>query len=178
MLPVTNIERIVAPAVESLGFELVRICWLGGRTVTLQIMAERPNGEMSADDCAELSRSISAILDVEDPIQGEYMLEVSSPGIDRPLVKLADFERFSGLPAKLETRQLIDGRRRFRGKLLGVDQGCVRIEIESGVVNLPYDEVDKAQLLLTDELIEASKKTGPAGHRAGNTNGAEDGDSS
>lgn len=158
MSPITDIERIIEPAVEALGFELVRVSWMKGRGPTLQIMAERPNGEMTADDCAELSRSVSAILDVEDPVPEGYVLEVSSPGIDRPLVKLKDFVRFSGQMAKIETTELIEGRRRFRGKILGVERDLINIDIETGPVGLPFEQVAKARLLRSDNLIGSARK--------------------
>jgi ribosome maturation factor RimP len=126
-------------------------------------MAERKDdGEMNVDDCAKLSRTISAILDVEDPITSAYVLEVSSPGIDRPLVRLEDFTRFAGFEAKIELRRLIDGRRRYTGHLAGVDGDNVLIETESRggteTVSVPFAEIDRAKLMLTDELIEATLK--------------------
>ena len=116
-----RIAAIIQPSMEGLGFELVRLRMMSGKKITLQIMAERPDGTMEVEDCAELSRNISAILDVEDPIADEYTLEVSSPGIDRPLTRLADFDRWEGYEAKLETDELIDGRKRFKGILAGTE---------------------------------------------------------
>ena len=106
-----RLAGIVAPVVEGMGFELVRLRLMGGRRALLQIMAERPDGGIEVDDCARISRAVSAVLDVEDPISGEYVLEVSSPGIDRPLTRLKDFETWAGYEAKLETDEPIDGRR-------------------------------------------------------------------
>lgn len=153
-----RIADIVAPSVEAMGFRLVRVRLMGGRKATLQIMAEREDGTMEVDDCAALSRQLSAVLDVEDPIEGEYNLEVSSPGIDRPLTRIEDFERWAGWPAKLETSELIDGRKRFRGTLRGVENGEALIEIEEGVVGLRFDWLADAKLVLTDELIAESLK--------------------
>jgi ribosome maturation factor RimP len=119
-------------------------------------MAERKDGlDMSLDDCALLSRAVSAVLDVEDPIEGAYSLEVSSPGIDRPLTRPKDYERFAGFEAKLETRAPIDGRKRFKGKLLGLEAESVKIEVEGAALALPLEEIEKAKLVLTDELIAA-----------------------
>src|SRR6056297_577352 len=116
-----RMAEIIAPVIEDMGFELVRVRLMGGKTQTLQIMAERPDGGIEVNDCAEISNAISAVLDVEDPILDAYTLEVSSPGIDRPLTRLKDFEAFEGYEAKLETAELIDGRKRFKGMLAGVE---------------------------------------------------------
>ena len=157
-----RIGEIIGPAVEAMGFELVRLRFTGGDQRTLQVMAERPTGEMSVDDCAELSRTISVLLDVEDPIAGEYILEVSSPGIDRPLTRRADFERFAGHVAKLEVIAPIDGQRRFRGEIGGVSEGIVQILSNDGnVVDVPFDNIGDAQLIITDKLIRESLGTNP-----------------
>ncbi|SES69810.1 ribosome maturation factor RimP [Oceanicella actignis] len=149
-----RLARILRPTVEGMGFELVRVRFTGAeRKATLQVMAERPDGVMEVDDCARLSRALSAALDVEDPIEGRYALEVSSPGIDRPLTRIADFERFAGWEAKIETDVMIDGRKRFRGVLHGVEDGEVLIEIAEGVIGLSFDLIADAKLVLTDELI-------------------------
>ena len=163
-----RIADIVGPVVEGMGFELVRVRWHGGgRKPALQIMAERPDGTMEVEDCARLSRALSAALDVDDPIEGAYALEVSSPGIDRPLTRLEDFDRFSGWQARLETDEMIDGRKRFKGTLVGVEGDEVLIEIAEGVVGLKFDWLSDAKLLLTDELIaeslRARKRAGLAG---------------
>ncbi len=162
MLAKTPMDRrlaaIVRPTVEGMGFSLVRVRLMGGRRATLQVMAERPDGRMEVDDCATLSRALSAALDVEDPIEGEYTLEVSSPGIDRPLTRLEDFDRWKGWVAKLETDALIDGRKRFSGPLEGVEGAEVLIALETGVARVPFDALSDAKLLLTDELIEATLK--------------------
>ncbi len=158
-----RVEELIAPSVRALGYALVRLKMMGGKTrPTLQIMAERDDGvEMTVDDCAQLSRAISALLDVEDPIPSAYQLEVSSPGIDRPLVRLEDFERFAGHVAKVELARPIDGRKRYRGRLLGREGEVVRIALEDGegpVAELPFAEVSEAKLVLTDELIRAALK--------------------
>lgn len=151
-----RIADIIAPTVESMGYALVRVRLMAGKTATLQIMAERPDGTMEVDDCAALSRQLSAILDVEDPISGEYSLEVSSPGIDRPLTRPEDFERWAGWTVRLETDDLIDGRKRFKGELRGVEGGEILVEIPEGVVGLKFDWLSDAKLVMTDELIAES----------------------
>ncbi len=151
-----RLASIVGPTIEGLGFELVRIRLMGGKRATLQIMAERPEGGIEVEDCAKISRSVSAVLDVEDPISGEYVLEVSSPGIDRPLTRLKDFERYEGYEVRLETSELIDGRRRFKGVLAGVQDDEVLIEIPEGTVGLDFDWLTDAKLVLTDDLIAES----------------------
>ena len=151
-----RLADIVRPTIESLGFELVRIRLMGGKRILLQIMAERPEGGIEVDDCADISRAVSALLDVEDPISGEYTLEVSSPGIDRPLTRLKDFERYEGYEARLETSELIEGRKRFKGILAGVEGGEILIEIDEGTIGLDFDWLVDAKLVLTDELIAES----------------------
>ena len=153
-----RLATIVKPTVEGLGFELVRLRLIGSKKPILQVMAERPDGTMEVEDCAELSRNLSAVLDVEDPIQGEYTLEVSSPGIDRPLTRLQDFDRWEGYEAKLETAEPIDGRRRFKGILAGIDGSEVLIEVDEGTIGLEFDWLADAKLILTDELMKASLK--------------------
>jgi len=153
-----RLAEIIRPTVEGMGFSLVRVRLMGSRRGTLQVMAERPDGRMEIDDCADLSRALSAVLDVEDPIDGEYTLEVSSPGIDRPLTRLEDFERWKGWTAKLETDALIDGRKRFTGALGGLDGDTVLIALESGPARVPFEALSDARLVLTDALIEASLK--------------------
>ncbi|SDZ80189.1 ribosome maturation factor RimP [Rubrimonas cliftonensis] len=154
-----RIADLIAPTVEGLGFDLVRVRLMGGRRITLQVMAERPDGRMEIDDCADLSRALSALLDVEDPIEREYALEVSSPGIDRPLTRLEDFERWKGWTAKLETDELINGRKRYAGDLTGLDGDEVLLTLESGeAARIPFGALSDAKLVLTDALIEASLK--------------------
>jgi ribosome maturation factor RimP len=150
------IERIITPTVEGMGYELVRLTVSGGQRKTLQVMAEPKDGRhMSLEDCTKISRAISAVLDVEDPIEGAYSLEVSSPGIDRPLTRPKDYARFAGFEAKLETRAPIEGRKRFKGRLLGLEAEQVKIDVEGAVLVLPLEEIDKAKLVLTDDLIAA-----------------------
>ncbi|PZQ49815.1 MAG: ribosome maturation factor RimP [Rhodovulum sulfidophilum] len=151
-----RIAAVVAPTIEGLGFELVRIRLMSGKRAVLQIMAERPEGWIEVDDCARISRAVSAVLDVEDPISGEYTLEVSSPGIDRPLTRLKDFERYADYEVRLETSELIEGRKRFKGVLHGVEGNEVLIEIAEGVIGLDFDWLTDAKLVLTDELIAES----------------------
>lgn len=150
-----SVEKIVAPVVTGMGFELVRLRLIGGDIQTLQVMAERPDGTMGIDDCTRLSRELSVVLDVEDPIAGEYQLEVSSPGIDRPLTRPKDFERSVGFDAKVETLEPIDGQRRFRGRIEGIDEGIVTLSMDKDTVAIPFDEISKAKLILTDELLKA-----------------------
>jgi len=144
---------IARPVIEGLGFELVRIRLMSGKKTTLQVMADRPGGGIEVDDCAAISTALSAVLDVEDPIEAEYVLEVSSPGIDRPLTRLKDFDAWEGFEAKLETDQLIDGRKRFRGVLRGTEGDEVLIEIAEGTIGLKFDWLAEARLVLTDALI-------------------------
>ena len=152
-----RLADIVTPVIEGMGFELVRIRLMGGNTRTLQIMAERPEGGIEVDDCGEISVAVSAVLDVEDPMEENYILEVSSPGIDRPLTRLKDFEMWQGWEARIETTELVDGRRRFKGTLGGVEDEEVLIQIEEAgapvVIGLQFDWLADAKLILTDELI-------------------------
>ena len=149
-----RMAEILTPVIEGMGFEVVRIRLMGGQTKTLQIMAERPEGGIEVDDCAEISTAVSAVLDVEDPLDDAYTLEVSSPGIDRPLTRLKDFETFEGYEARLETTEMIDGRRRFKGVLAGVEGDEVLLNIEEGTVGLHFDWLSDAKLVLTDDLIK------------------------
>ncbi len=155
-----RISALVAPSLEAMGYDLVRVLLQGRQNLTLQIMAERRDRvPMTVDDCADISRALSALLDVEDPISGAYTLEVSSPGIDRPLTRPQDYERFAGFDAKLETVRPVEGRKRFRGKLLGLDvQGQVRLVVETAEVVIPLADVKNAKLVLTDELIAAATR--------------------
>jgi ribosome maturation factor RimP len=148
-----RLAEIVQPMIEGMGYELVRVRLMGGKTDTLQVMAEKPEGGIEVDDCAKISTAISAVLDVEDPIVEEYHLEVSSPGIDRPLTRLKDFEMWKGYEAKIETDQLIDGRRRFKGEIEGIEGDEVLLAIEEGTIGLKFEWLSDAKLVLTDELI-------------------------
>ncbi|WP_317056484.1 ribosome maturation factor RimP [Roseovarius rhodophyticola] len=149
-----RMAEIITPVIEDMGFELVRVRLMGGKTATLQIMAERPTGGIEVDECANISNAVSAVLDVEDPITDAYTLEVSSPGIDRPLTRLKDFDEFEGYEAKLETAELIDGRKRFKGVLAGTEEDEVLINLDEGTVGLKFDWLVDAKLVLTDELIK------------------------
>ena len=146
---------ILSPMIEGLGYEIVRLRLMTGNTPTLQIMAQKPDGTMEVDSCAEISTAVSALMDVEDPIIEAYTLEVSSPGIDRPLTRLKDFHQWAGYNAKIETEQLIDGRRRFKGLLAGVDGDELLITIDEGTIGLKFDWLADAKLLLTDDLIRS-----------------------
>lgn len=152
-----RIAEIIAPVVTGMGFELVRVRLMTGKESTLQIMAQRPDGTMEVDDCGKVSTALSALLDVEDPIVDNYTLEVSSPGIDRPLTRLKDFDQWSGAEARIETTELIDGRRRFKGTLMGTEGDEVLIEIEDKgapvTIGLRFDWLSDAKLILTDDLI-------------------------
>ena len=148
-----RLAEIITPVIEDMGFELVRVRLMGGKTATLQIMAEKPEGGIEVDDCAAISTAVSATLDVEDPIEDQYTLEVSSPGIDRPLTRLKDFDQWVGYVAKIETTEMIDGRKRFKGVLAGTEDGEVLIEIEEGTIGLNFDWLADAKLVLTDDLI-------------------------
>ena len=149
-----RIEALISPSLNEMGYDVVRVRLSGAVRPTLQVMAERSDGlAMSVDDCTIISRALSAVLDVEDPIKGHYNLEVSSPGIDRPLIRRKDFERFAGFEARIEMNRLIDGRKRFRGRLLGLVDDFVRVALEDGEVSLPLAEIDRAKLVMTDELL-------------------------
>lgn len=153
-----RIADIITPVIEDMGFEVVRVrLQKSAKETSLQIMAQRPDGTIEVDDCGAISTAISAVLDVEDPIVEAYDLEVSSPGIDRPLTRLKDFEQWEGYVAKLETTELIDGRRRFKGVLAGVEDDEVLITLddqaEEITIGLKFDWLSDAKLVLTDELI-------------------------
>ncbi|MEL6452813.1 MAG: ribosome maturation factor RimP [Pseudomonadota bacterium] len=149
-----RLAEIITPVIEDLGYELVRVRLMSGKETTLQIMADKPDGGIEVDDCAAISTAVSATLDVEDPILDAYTLEVSSPGIDRPLTRLKDFDMFEGYDAKLETDELIDGRRRFKGILAGVEDDEVLINVDEGTIGLKFEWLSDAKLVLTDELIK------------------------
>ncbi len=157
-----RMAEIITPSIEALGFEVVRIRVMGGKTSTLQVMAERPEGGIDVDECAQISNAISVLLDVEDPLEDAYALEVSSPGIDRPLTRLKDFETFEGYEVKLETTEMIGGQRRFKGVLAGVEGDEVLVNLEQGnetvTVGLNFDWLSDAKLVLTDDLIKEMLK--------------------
>jgi ribosome maturation factor RimP len=156
-----QLAALAEPVLNDLGFRLVRVTISGRNGTTVQIMAERPDGTITVEECAEISRNLSPLFDAHDPLPGQYALEVSSPGIDRPLARVSDFETWAGYQAKVELKQPVSGRRRFRGVLEGVENGEVRIEVDVAelgrqVVGLPVELIAEARLLLTDDLIRES----------------------
>ena len=155
-----RIFELITPTADGLGFEVVRVRITGAKRMTLQVMAERPDHTMSAADCATLSRALSPVLEEADPIEGAYVLEVSSPGVDRPLVRLKDFHDWQGYDAKLELNRLVEGRKRFAGVLAGVEDGAVAftIEGEDETALFPFEWIATAKLVLTDELMTQSLK--------------------
>ena len=152
---------MIEPTIEALGFDVVQVRLMGGEPKILQIMAERPDGSMTVDGCAQISRAISALLDVEDPVSGAYQLEVSSPGIARPLVRPRDFERFTGHVAKIELKEPVDGRKRFKGTIDGFESDHILLAVEGDkddnghemVIGIPLDLIDMARLIMTDKLL-------------------------
>lgn len=153
-----RITEIIGPVIADMGFELVRVRVMGGKEPTVQIMAERPDGTIEVDECAAISTAVSAVMDVEDPIVDAYTLEVSSPGIDRPLTRLKDFETYEGYEAKVETAEMIDGRKRWRGVLAGVEDDEILINVDEGTLGLRFDWLADAKLVMTDELVRAMLK--------------------
>jgi ribosome maturation factor RimP len=159
LVDTNSIAQLIEPSLAATGYRLVRVLMTGGRRATLQIMAERLDDlPITHDDCAQISHSLSALLDVADPIGGTYTLEISSPGIDRPLVRAEDFDRFGGFEAKIELVKPLDGRRRFRGRLMGTAEGVLRLLTEAGETRLPLDAIARAKLALTEDLIAASSR--------------------
>ena len=156
------LDALVVPVVEAAGYRLVRMRLMGGKRKTLQVMAERPDGGMDVADCATLSRKISEVLEASDPIAEEYVLEVSSPGIDRPLTAPMDFARFAGHEARIEMALAVDGRRRFKGLLIGLDDGEIVMDVnaenETRRIRLKFADITDAKLVLTDRLIQESLK--------------------
>jgi ribosome maturation factor RimP len=150
--------EMLEPASRDLGYEIVRIRLIGSRSKTLQIMAERPDGSMASLDCEKLSRGLSPLLEAEDPIDTEYALEVSTPGIDRPLTRLADFDRWIGWQAKLELDRAMEGQRRFSGELAGTEDNnvCINLDGEKDTALIPFEWLANARLVLTDDLIRES----------------------
>jgi len=162
-----SIERIITPSLEAMGFRVVRVTYGGGGRPTLQIMAEPADGSaMTVEHCADISRAVSALLDVEDPIPLAYALEVTSPGIDRPLVARQDYDRFAGYEARIETSRLHDGRKRFNGKLLGMAGDDVALDMAGQRVTVPLADIFRAKLVLTDELIQATQRAHQAARDA------------
>ncbi len=160
MTPLTSrIHTLIAPSLEAMGFGVVQVKLVDGtKRKTLQIFAENLDGRgITVDHCAKISRTVSALLDVEDVLQGEFNLEVSSPGIDRPLLSKGDFERFVGFDAKIETALPVDGRRRFKGPILAVEGFDVRIQVDADIYLIPIDNIHAAKLVLTEALLKAQK---------------------
>jgi ribosome maturation factor RimP len=157
-----RVAHVVEPVVTDLGYELVRVRISGLNGMTVQIMAEKPDGTMTLEDCRLISRNISPALDVADPINRQYHLEVSSPGIDRPLTRAKDFQMWAGHEAKIEMEQAVNGRKRFRGLLTGVKDSAAGVRLldtpEAGDVWLPLDDIAEAKLVLTDALIKAAPR--------------------
>ncbi|MBL4647095.1 MAG: ribosome maturation factor RimP [Rhizobiales bacterium] len=157
--PIEKFSMLITPPLDDMGYELVRITLKGNDKKILQIMAEKADGTMTIEGCTEVSRMVSALLDVEDPIMGAYDLEVSSPGIDRPLTRQKDFDRWVGFEAKVEMDETIDGQRRYRGKLLGMEEDNILLDGDDGIqYELSFSGLRKAKLILTDELIAASTR--------------------
>jgi ribosome maturation factor RimP len=153
-----DVAALAEPVLIDMGFRLVRVAISGRDGVTVQIMAERPDGTITVQECAEISRNLSPVLDAHDPISGQYTLEISSPGIDRPLVRPSDLEDWAGYEAKVELKEAISGRKRFRGVLEGVEDGEVRLEVQLDqvglqVIGLPIGMIAEARLVLTDDLV-------------------------
>ena len=152
-----KITKIIEPTIVELGFELVRVQLFSSPRVdasTLQVMAEKEDGTMTVEACAKISREISTLLDVEDPIDGEYVLEVSSPGLDRPLTRKKDFVNFAGYEAKVELIKALENRKRYRGILLGVEDNLILMRVDGEKYQFEFSDVFKAKLVMTDELME------------------------
>ena len=164
-------ERVVAliePTATGLGYRIVRVRLSGNRRKRLQIMAERlSDGEMGIGDCTKLSRALAPVFDLEDPVQSEYDLEISSPGIDRPLIRLEDFERFKGHQAKLETAALTDNQRRFKGVITAIEGDVIVLTTDQGETRLKFAQLSDARLVLTDQLIAEDLKRAKAAEAAG-----------
>ncbi len=168
-----DIRSIIEPAVEDLGYEIIRLKWMGGdKYKTLQIMIEPKSGKpVRVEDCEKVSHTVSALLDVSDVIPGAYRLEVSSPGIDRPLTRKKDFEAYLGFETKIETREGIDGRRKFRGKVTKLDDDKIEFELsdEKKTFTIPWSKIQEAKLVLTDELVDhVAKNNAGDGYVEGN----------
>jgi ribosome maturation factor RimP len=173
-----TLAGLVAPVLENLGYRLVRVKISGRDGQTVQIMAERPDGSMMIEDCETVSRELSPLLDAHDLISDAYRLEVSSPGIDRPLVRASDFENWAGHLAKIELREPVDGRRRFHGKLEGFEDGEVRVELDlpeigATTIGFPLSLVSEARLVMTDDLIREALTRAKKQGRSGFADGAE-----
>jgi ribosome maturation factor RimP len=154
----SHLEPVFEPVLEKAGFRLVRLRMMGGAAKTLQIMAERADGSMDVEGCTQLSHALLEFIEAENPIEGDYEIEVSSPGIDRPLTRLSDFTRWKGHEAKIELTAPLDGRKRFRGRLEGLDGNDVVITAQNQRVQFPFRSVLEAKLVLTDKLIQEDLK--------------------
>ena len=173
-----TLAGLVSPVLDGLGYRLIRVKISGRDGQTVQIMAERPDGSMTIDDCERVSKELSPLLDAHDLISDAYRLEISSPGIDRPLVRASDFENWSGHLAKIELREAVDGRRRFQGKLEGYEDGEVRVEVElpevgATTIGFPLSLVSEARLVMTDDLIREALTRAKKQGRSGFADGAE-----
>jgi ribosome maturation factor RimP len=165
-----HLEPIFEPVIEQAGFKLVRLRLMGGTSKTLQVMAERPDGSMDVEGCASLSHALLDFIETQDPIEGDYEIEVSSPGIDRPLTRPLDFSRWSGHEAKIELHAPVEGRKRFRATLLGLDGQDVVIRdtsLGNSEIKFPFRAVANAKLVLTDKLINENAKARTAGEKPG-----------
>ena len=174
-----QVAAVIEPVLDSSGFRLVRVTVTGREGKIVQVLAERPDGTMTIGDCEAASRELSPVLDVHDPIADSYRLEVSSPGIDRPLVRPSDFDDWSGYEAKIELSETIDGRKRFRGVLEGFKDGEIRIELDLDqvgrtVIGLPIALVAEAKLVLTDELVHEALRRAKKDKKSGDEVGAGD----
>lgn len=171
-----RIAEIIEPVLAAMDFRLVRVRLMNQNGQTLQIMAEKNDGTMTVEDCEAVSMAISPVLDVEDPISGAYHLEVSSPGIDRPMVRKSDFTRWQGHIVKLETSVIVDGRKRFRGRIAGADENGFTVERsdiaygENAVVTVPYSALAEAKLVLTDDLVREALQADKKAREAANQN--------
>jgi ribosome maturation factor RimP len=157
----SHLEPVFEPVIEKAGFKLVRLRIMGGAARTLQVMAERPDGSMDVEGCTSLSHALLDFIEAEDPIEGDYEIEVSSPGIDRPLTRPADFSRWSGHEAKIELNAPVEGRKRFRATLMGLDGSDVMIRADNADIKFPFRAIANAKLVLTDKLINEHAKTRP-----------------
>ncbi len=153
-----QITDLINPVLKEMGYELIRVRFVSGNNPVLQIMAEKPDGIMGVDDCSKVSREVSALLDVEDQISGRYVLEVSSPGIDRPLTRLKDYEHYKGFDAKLELKFSSDGQRNVKGVLGGIEENTIILQTDDEDWKIPFEDIKKAKLILTNELIKFAGK--------------------
>jgi ribosome maturation factor RimP len=152
-----KIEELIGPTISSLGYDLVRVQILDEGTKTLQIMVDRlDEANLTIDDCSIISKEISVIIDINDPIGENYLLEVSSPGIDRPLLRFKDFEKYAGFHARVDMNTALEGRKKFKGKLTGIEGDNIRIKVKEETYLLPFSKIEKAKLTLTQELLDAA----------------------